>query len=164
MATQYAHACRNLNLVRVLPYVPTYAQLERKPGAVRMGPLLWMKMLAVFDIFHAPTHTVKYMAFDPNNMLASFEILADHVQRAVTIGSYNYRDFRLSPIQHILYDVVPFARWGRVLWEHDTLDDVVAAVRARGGTGPGRCAPVVLAVSTILDRECKRLLYGGDKR
>ncbi len=154
MATPYAHAFRNLNVLRVLDYVPTYEQLRAKPWSVVMGPMVWMRQSALFDLFHKPLSTTKYMAFMPATTRASIEILADHKKRIVKLGSYNYWDFRTGILMHVALDVFPFSRWGRCLWEHTDVERIRAMVKQHG-----RCRPQLWALSKSSgDPRCRALL------
>lgn len=166
MASYTAHVYRNLNYMRALDYIPTYAQLQHKPFKVGVGPFVWTRLLAVFDLFHSPTQTVKYMAIDPLNLHSTFEILVDHKRQEVTLGSYNYFDFRIHLLFHILFDVVTFLLWGRVLFEHATVDQVrQRMLGARDGARDGaaadeKCLPNMGGFTTILDTPCQKLLRG----
>lgn len=128
MTSYPAHVYRNLNYIRILDYIPTYEQLKDKPTKVKIGPFVWTRLLAIFDLFHSPTSTVKYMAIDPLNLHSTFEVLADHKRKNVTMGSYNYCDFRIHLLFHILIDVVTFLLWGRVLFEHSTVEEIRQAI------------------------------------
>lgn len=152
MATQMAHVWRNLNLGRVQRYVPPYAAFALRPTVVRTGPMLWCKMLPLFDIFHDPKTTVKYIAFDPDSPTSSFEILVNHSRQELTLGSYNHYDFRLHLFFHMIIDVYPFFKWGRCMFEHASIDGVVRrAFEAKPATP---CRPFVGSMATILDEAC----------
>ena len=154
MATPFAHAFRNLNCVPLLDYIPTYAQLEHRPYQLRLGPVLWLRQPAIFDLFHKPRQTTKYMALHPSVMRASLEILANHIKRTVTLGSYNYYDFRYGVLGHVRLDVFPFSRWGRCLWEHTDVEVIRALVKEHG-----QCAAFLTAFSRkVDDPKCAGLL------